>query len=202
VAAGLVCGFFVLLIALVVTGGPKCGAFKDLKQQFFNGMQWVSSAVDDAKIMISYAQVVSQQVAGCLVAPWPNAYANFISKFTVLGFNLMPLLGSSCLLTSVNFYTKLLVQTLGPIAVGLLLLARYMYYTSRMSGDTHRSDMNVDTAAREEVDGNGAPSGDDAKRDALYGMKAKLASRLLWLSYLVFPGASQTTLQAFACKYK
>ena len=100
-----------------------------------------------------------------------QAYVDFTSQFAVLSVNFMPYLSASCLFPPMNFYAALTVQTLGPIGVAFLLMAHYMYSVRRVSGDD----------------------------DAQHKLKTKLAARLLWLSYLVFPGTSQTVLQAFAC---
>ena len=186
VAVGLFCGTLVLLVVISVVAGPR---LKLWRERYSTGYAetalvltaaWdrVTSSLDNAKVMIAYAQIVSQQVGGCLVAPWPKAYVDFISKFAVLGVNLMPYLGASCLFPTINFYTVLAVQTFGPIGVAFLLLAYNKYSVKRISdGDAQRALVTQ------------------------HELETKLAARLLWLSYLVFPGTSQTILQAFACKY-
>lgn len=188
VAVGLLCGTLVLLVVISVVVGPKVkGWLNDsnmdcVKVAQILSVEWdrlsekIGSAWDSIKVMISYAQIVSQQVGGCLAAPWPKAYVDFTSQFAVLSVNLMPHLSASCLFPPMNFYAALTVQTLGPIGVAFLLMAHYMYSVRRVSGD------------------------DDAQHKLKSKkLQTKLAARLLWLSYLVFPGTSQTVLQAFAC---
>ena len=218
VAVGLLCGTLVLLVVISrkLKSWHGCGADDkdDAGQVLYAGWERLSEKVgaasDNIKVMVSYAQIVSQQVGGCLVAPWPKAYVDFTSQFAVLSVNLMPYLSASCLFPPTNFYTTLTVQTLGPIGVAFLLFAHYKYSVTRASSvDAQRSSSagNDETARETEEDGNGdaqhelktSKSRTSSKQSS---PEAKLAARLLWLSYIVFPGTSQTVLQTFACKYQ
>ena len=219
VAIGLLCGSFVLLLVISRKlkswlNGRGADDKDDAGQVPYAGWERLSEKVgaasDNIKVMVSYAQIVSQQVGGCLVAPWPKAYADFVSQFEVLSVKLMPYLGASCLFPPTNFYTTLTVQTLGPIGVAFLLFAHYKYSVTRASSvDAQRSSSagNDETARETEEDENGdaqhelktSKSRTSSKQSS---PEAKLAARLLWLSYIVFPGTSQTVLQTFACKYQ
>ena len=126
---------------------------------------------DKGKIMLTYFQIVSQQVGGCVTVPWPSAYGGLVAKLGVINLNIVPYFSASCLLPRTNFYAAFLTSTAGPI---VLISAIFAYYLSR----------------RER-----GPSSDNSQ------LQAKLASYALAVSYLAFPNGSLITFRAFACDW-
>ena len=81
---------------------------------------------DKGKILITYFQIVSQQVGGCITAPWPSSYGVFIEKLHILSLNLVPYFSASCLFPRANLYHQCLFSTAGPIVVTGAIFAYYL----------------------------------------------------------------------------
>ena len=91
---------------------------------------------DHAKVLFTYFQIISQQVGGCISAPWPSGYGAIISKLPLLSFN-VPAFSASCVFPRTNFYSTLVFSTAGPIVV---IIAILVYYLSRRNarGESHQ----------------------------------------------------------------
>lgn len=71
------------------------------------------------KILITFFQIVSQYVGGCISPPWPPGYAKIARKFDAINLNFVSIAAAACAVKT-DWYMKLLFMTMGPI--GLICL--------------------------------------------------------------------------------
>lgn len=71
------------------------------------------------KILITFFQIVSQYVGGCISPPWPPGYAKIARKFDAINLNFVSIAAAACAVKT-DWYMKLFFMTMGPI--GLICL--------------------------------------------------------------------------------
>ena len=126
---------------------------------------------DVAKVNVSFYQIMTTQVTGCITCPWPSAYYRLCDRLGILSLDFFPYLTSNCDFPRLNFYAKLVFFTLGPITVVLLIFVNYRTKVKRTTA-----------------------SGDDRAR-----LRSTSVSTALVFMYVVFPGSSLVVFQTFAC---
>lgn len=111
-------------LGLEATDGGKarcCGRGENIKH-------WVSRLpLDKLKILVVIWQILSvfSSITG---VEFPESYSTFLSWISVVNLDIGHIFSASCVLPSVNFYTRLLVTTLTPLA-----LAAGLVWTYRMA---------------------------------------------------------------------
>jgi hypothetical protein len=133
---------------------------------------------DKLRIPIVAFQIVTQYI-GITGLPLPDIYSRFLAWADVFNFNLGWLLSLSCL-TNLDFYERLLLTTLSPIAgIGVLGLI-YMIVNHNL-GDVSERAVTSKTAKLASF------------RDTLYLV-------LLTMIFLIYSSVSTTVFQTFACE--
>jgi hypothetical protein len=132
------------------------------------------------RIPIVAFQIVTQFI-GITGLPLPEFYQRFLGWTDVFNFNLGWLLSLSCL-TKINFYQRLLLTTLSPIAATLILRCIYMCIDRKHP---------VQEAASQRAI--------DSKTARLTALKEKLYLVFLAMTFLIYSTVSTTVFQTFAC---
>ena len=134
------------------------------------------------KILISLYQVLNG-LGMVFTIPYPNIYEDIMSQIGVINIDFGSLMPLKCLFP-LNFLHKLLIQTIGPLAIifGLETFAR----SARKA--------NAEKAARAAAEGGGE------KPMSLF--LAEIASNMsFFLLFLFYPGSSSKIFQALFCQY-
>lgn len=132
----------------------------------YHSLPWLTSEVRPPFI-VHFSQF--SEVAN---AVYPNSYERFLAILNVVNLDLAGLLSAGCLI-STNYYNRLLVSTLGPIAVLVVLACTYRVATWRDSG------------------------AGSARRAVIW---KKHTSIMLLVAFLVYGSVSATVFGAFSCE--
>ena len=130
------------------------------------------------KILVGFFQI-AVNLAFAVDVPWPSHYRRFIQIFSFFSLDFIPWQSMECV-TSLDYYTKLLIVTLTPIAIlGLIviffLLPMYVI---------NKRDMNDDEARR---------LSNDRRRRQFWKLT-------LFTIFLIWPNVCATILGLFVCK--
>jgi hypothetical protein len=139
---------------------------------------------DKLRIPVVAFQIVTQYIS-ITGLPVPNIYHKFLSWTDVFNLNLGWLLSLGCL-TTINFYQKLLITTLGPFAVTTALVVTYATVRQRnkvQAVTTYTSQRMI------------AP----ARTSRLEKALAKHYLVFLAMTFLIYSTVSTTVFQTFAC---
>eukprot|EP00953_Heterococcus_sp_UTEX-ZZ885_P008097 4861-Heterococcus_DN1.PRE.2 len=132
------------------------------------------------RIPIVAFQIVTQFI-GITGLPIPEFYQRFLGWTDVFNFNIGWLLSLSCM-TKLNFYERLLLTTLSPIAAVLILGFIYMC---------------IDCKPVEQVSASRQRVGGHTRR--LIVLKEKLYLVFLAMTFLIYSTVSTAVFQTFAC---
>jgi len=145
------------------------------------------------KIVIGFLQVISN-VALSLEIPWPAAYKEFVSFFSIANVDFIQASSAGCVVES-GFYRKFIVMCCTPVIFGVLVLCLYMLPQYWL-------------VAREAARRASAPerTAKKALEDEAYRLyERKRARRNFWRMFifslfLIYPLVSSTILRVFVCK--
>ncbi|CAM9839404.1 unnamed protein product, partial [Laminaria digitata] len=126
--------------------------------------------LSEIKIIVTVWQIISQfgTIAGDV---YPDMYKNFVSKLSLINFDLGILLSYACIFDT-NFYDRLLFATIAPPAMLLLLAGSYLVGKKRNC----RSE------------------------SAMHTVLHKHQSAALYLALFVYSSVSYTIFQTFTCE--
>jgi len=130
------------------------------------------------KILLGFFQITTN-LAFALDIPWPTAYQQFITQFTMLNFDFIQWSSVGCVV-STHFYTKFLAITMAPLAI--LVLVFLFYWVPRYI-------RSVQTEQDYEL-----------RRGAEQRSRRQFWKLFLFTLFLIYPGVSSTVLRLFVCR--
>ncbi|CAN0312502.1 unnamed protein product, partial [Discosporangium mesarthrocarpum] len=83
------------------------------------------------KILVVVWQILSE-FPSISAVPFPPVYAKFLSAINIINLDLGSIVSASCMFRGVDFYDRLLVVTLTPLALMMLIVSMYLMVKKRL----------------------------------------------------------------------
>jgi len=134
--------------------------------------------VTNMKTVLGFLQIITSQ-AFVVEVPWPAKFQSFTEVFDFASLNIVPWTNIECI-TPVDFYTRLLVILVVPVAVLVLLVGTIFVIFTLANRFDYRDD--------------------DAQRRQRTQWIQKTYRLALFTLFLLYPGVSSSVLTMFSCE--